>query len=772
MNTTRWAIAGTGSIAGKFAQALNSISNAEITAVYSRSAEKAADFAKKHKVSNHFSDFDKLLECDFDILYIAAPHSEHYPLMRRAVLAHKNVFCEKPFTVNSVQTEEIINLAEENGVFAVEAMCTAYLPVFKKMTEWINSGKIGNIKEIHANFHIDSSAERLVNKNLAGGALLDVGVYPLMLINSVFGSEPTDIRTKAEFTESGVDFRSMTAFEYGDKQAVMSIGLDYSFSNNALIIGDKGAIEIPHFSCADSIYMYVDGKLEAQEHFPHENHLYAEAEAVSGNIFEYSTAQTLAVMRLCDRLRAEWNLKYPSEIENLISKKKENPVTPLNNDPEWFRDAVFYHIYPLGFCGAPEQNNFTAPAESRILSLVKYAEHIREIGANALYLGPVFESSAHGYDTADYKTVDRRLGTNEDLKSVVRAMHENGIRVILDGVFNHVGRDFWAFRDVREKKWDSPYKDWFIVNFDGNSNYNDGFWYEGWEGHFELVKFNLFNPAVRNYLIECVRDWMRDFGIDGLRLDVAYSLNHDFIRELNHACKSENPAFFLLGEMLHGDYNTLCRDGMLDSVTNYECYKGIYSSVNCGNMHEIGYSLNRQFGPEQWTLYKGKNLYCFADNHDVSRIATIITDREKLPAVYGLLFSMPGIPSVYYGGEWGMEGDKTHGDKALRPFIDINNIPQNHLSEYIKRLAEIRKSTPALCWGDYLPLYTMPNQLAFARRFDGQTVIAAFNFDSNEHTAHFNAPFTRGTDLITSEKVSLENGLALKPKTAMIIIAD
>ena len=182
----------------------------------------------------------------------------------------------------------------------------------------------------------------------------------------------------------------------------------------------------------------------------------------------------------------------------------------------WYNDSVFYQIYPLGLCGAPEEND--GVQAHRILKLADWAEHIERLGCGALLLNPVFESDRHGYDTRDYRRVDCRLGTNEDLKAVVEAFHARGVRVVLDGVFNHVGRGFWAFRDVRERKWDSPYKDWFRISFDGNSNYNDGFWYEGWEGHYELVKLNLQNPAVVDYLLDTVRFWVEEFGIDGLRL--------------------------------------------------------------------------------------------------------------------------------------------------------------------------------------------------------------------------------------------------------------
>ena len=186
-------------------------------------------------------------------------------------------------------------------------------------------------------------------------------------------------------------------------------------------------------------------------------------------------------------------------------------------------------------------------------------------------------SPIHGYDTRDYRKIDCRLGTNEDFQEVCQALHEAGIRVVLDGVFNHVGRGFWAFRDVQEKREASPYKDWFHINFGGNSGYNDGFWYEGWEGHFELVKLNLQNPAVVDYLLDCVCFWMDEFNIDGLRLDVAYLLDENFMRRLHSTVKSRDEGFFLLGEMIHGDYKRIVNLEMLDSATNYECYKGAFT---------------------------------------------------------------------------------------------------------------------------------------------------------------------------------------------------
>ena len=393
-----------------------------------------------------------------------------------------------------------------------------------------------------------------------------------------------------------------------------------------------------------------------------------------------------------------------------------------------FYERTVYHIYPLGFCGAPREND--GIVTDRIKKTAEWAPYIASLGAGGVYLGPVFESGTHGYDTTDYRKIDTRLGTNEDFAHVCRTLHENGLGIILDGVFNHVGRDFFAFRDVREKKWDSPYKDWFHISFDGNSAYDDGFWYEGWEGHFELVKLNLGNPDVRNYLINSVRGWIADYDIDGLRLDVAYMLDGGFMRELAEICRSIKNDFFLVGEMIHGDYNRLL--GTLDSVTNYECYKGLYSAFNSMNMFEIGHSLTRQFGSDSWCLYRGRHLASFADNHDVTRIASILTRKEHLVPLYGLLFGMPGIPFVYYGSEWGAEGRKENGDDALRPSFDAP--VKNTLSESVSRFIKARRDTPELSYGDFKIIHMRNRQLVFERNYNGESTVIAVNADEEGYS--------------------------------------
>lgn len=428
----------------------------------------------------------------------------------------------------------------------------------------------------------------------------------------------------------------------------------------------------------------------------------------------------------------------------------------------WAYESVFYQIYPLGFCGAPFEND--GVLTPRIRKVIDWIPHIKNLGANAIYFSPVFESDTHGYNTRDFRKIDVRLGTNEDFADVCQALHKEGIRVVLDGVFNHVGRGFWAFQDVLEKRWDSPYKDWFHISFDGNSNYNDGLWYEGWEGNYDLVKLNLCHPDVKQHIFDSIRSWVEEFDIDGLRLDVAYCLDENFVRELRAFCDSLKPDFFLVGEMLHGDYNRLMNDSMLHSATNYECYKGLFSSFNSMNMFEIIHSLLRQFGPENWTLYRGKHLLCFVDNHDVSRIASNLTNEQHLPLIYALCFGMPGIPCVYYGSEWGAKANKSEGDPALRACFDAP--VENDLTAWISKLAAAKKASNALNYGDFRSVVLTNRQCIFERKTDSERVLVAINADNVPYTAHFDAGCGTAVDLITGHTHDFGGGSELPPYSA------
>ena len=274
-----------------------------------------------------------------------------------------------------------------------------------------------------------------------------------------------------------------------------------------------------------------------------------------------------------------------------------------------------------------------------------------------------------------------------------------------------------------------------------------------------LFRSNLRNEEVVEHIFSCIRGWVEEFDIDGLRLDVAYCLDHDFIRRLRSFCDSLKPDFFLVGETLHGDYNQLMNDTMLHSVTNYECYKGLHSSFNSMNLFEIIHSLLRQFGPEYWTLYKEKHLLSFVDNHDVTRVASILDNERHLPLIYALAFGMPGIPCVYYGSEWGARARKEEGDPALRACFDE---PQwNTLTEFISRLAAAKKASPALNYGSFRSVLLTNRQCIFERKCDTERVLVAINADGEAFDAHFDAGCGTALDLLTGEMHDFGGGSRL-----------
>ena len=428
----------------------------------------------------------------------------------------------------------------------------------------------------------------------------------------------------------------------------------------------------------------------------------------------------------------------------------------------WAYESVFYQIYPLGFCGAPFEND--GVLEHRILKVLDWIPHMEKLGIDAIYFSPVFESDTHGYNTRDYSKIDCRLGTNEDFKQVVQALHAHGIKVVLDGVFNHVGRGFHAFQDVVKNRENSPYLHWFHISLEGNSNYNDVLWYEGWEGNYDLVKLNLGNEEVVQHILNSVKGWVDEFDIDGLRLDVAYCLSDEFCRRLRGYCDGLKNDFFILGEVLHGEYGRMLAQKNIHSVTNYQCYKGLYSAFNSYNMFEIIHSLLRLFGPEDWTVARGAHLLSFVDNHDVTRVASILENPAHLPLIYAMTFGMPGIPCVYYGSEWGAKAQKSEGDPALRACFEQPVF--NELSEWISKLAEAKKHSKALNYGGFRSVVLTNRQCIFERNCDGERVFVAINADGAPYTAHFDAGCGRAVDLISGEMHDFGGGSELPPYSA------
>ncbi|MDO4649451.1 MAG: alpha-amylase family glycosyl hydrolase [Eubacteriales bacterium] len=403
---------------------------------------------------------------------------------------------------------------------------------------------------------------------------------------------------------------------------------------------------------------------------------------------------------------------------------------------KWFEEAVFYHMYPIGMTGAPRRNEQTEITH-RFEELEEWLPHVESLGCTAIYIGPLFESTSHGYDTKDYRMVDRRLGDNEDFRRFVQKAHDLGIKVVVDGVFNHTGREFFAFQDIQKNRENSPYCSWYKgINFGWNSPYNDGFGYEAWRNCFELVNLNYWEPKVREYILDVIGFWISEFDIDGIRLDCADCLDFSFMEEMRRYTNERKADFWLMGEVIHGDYSRYVKPHMLDSVTNYELHKGIYSGHNDHNYFEIAHTIRREFD-QNGGIYRGMKLYSFVDNHDVDRIASKLKVPGHIYPVHTLLFTLPGIPSIYYGSEWGIPGRKEGGnDDPLRPAVKLSEAlmhPDNpELLEWIQKLGKIRKENPALSMGSYQELLLTNRQYAFARILDDHGVIVAVNNDDKE----------------------------------------
>ena len=424
----------------------------------------------------------------------------------------------------------------------------------------------------------------------------------------------------------------------------------------------------------------------------------------------------------------------------------------------WYNEAIFYHIYPLGLTGAPKTNDYGAPV-SRLNTLLPWVDHIKEIGCTALYIGPLFESVGHGYETTDYKKLDSRLGTNEDLKNFVAACHEKGIKVIFDGVFNHTGRDFFAFKDIQQNREHSRYLNWYCnVNFGGNNEYNDGFSYENWGGYNLLVKLNQRNPEVQNYICDVIRFWVSEFDVDGIRLDAADVLDFDFMRALRRTAAEVKEDFWLMGEVIQGDYSRWVNGETLHSVTNYALHKALYSGHNDHNYFEIAHTV--KYLQNMGNL----DLYNFVDNHDVERIYTKLSNKAHFAPVHVLLYTLPGVPSIYYGSEFGIEGKKEKfSDDSLRPALNLEDyadaVQKNPCTALIAALGKVRQHTPALSYGSYAELQLTNRQFAFARDLDGVRVIVTVNNDDNAAGMSLQAGnCAEYIGTLTGQKVSVQGG--------------
>ena len=369
----------------------------------------------------------------------------------------------------------------------------------------------------------------------------------------------------------------------------------------------------------------------------------------------------------------------------------------------------------------------------RLDELRNYYDYFQNLGISVIQFGPIFESVSHGYDTIDYMKIDHRLGDNDLFRQIVSELHQLDIKVILDGVFNHTSRQFDAFSDIRtygEKSWR---RHWYHVDFsdNGNNPYHDGFDYKNWEGHYELVKLNLREKEVRDYIFDVVKYWMNDIGIDGWRLDVAYQISPQFWKEFRRVCKTANPECFLVGEMIHGQYTEWVGPDLLDSGTSYQVYKSIWSALNSKNMHELKAVLERSFHRE-WGLLKDLVLVNFLGNHDTTRIRSILNEDRFIFPAFLILFTLNGIASIYYGDEHGTMGEiEENSDHGVRKKITLDKEKWPALGceiyEHVVNLIKLRKQNHALIYGSLTPVYTDDECFAYLRLSNRQTLLIVIN---------------------------------------------
>jgi cyclomaltodextrinase / maltogenic alpha-amylase / neopullulanase len=363
--------------------------------------------------------------------------------------------------------------------------------------------------------------------------------------------------------------------------------------------------------------------------------------------------------------------------------------------------AIFWHVYPLGATGAPLRDWSTQDEAHRLPRLINWLDHLIELGCNGLLLAPVFASSTHGYDTLDHFRVDPRLGDDADFDRLIAACRERGIEVLLDGVFNHVGIHHPMVDGggpIRRLPDGSP---------------------EPWEGHGDLALLDHDDPRTAELVVDVMNHWL-DRGIAGWRLDVAYSVPTWFWAQVVDRVRQRHPDAVFLGEIIHGDYAALITEGHLDTVTQYELWKAIWSSIRDVNFFELAHALERHR-----EFMESGLMQTFVGNHDVDRIASTVGEEGAALAAV-LLLTLPGVPSIYYGDEQAFQGVKGTGfatDDALRPVLPetpaVLSLPAASMFELHRELIALRRRHPWLTRGQVEVLDTVNGAIRYAVTGDG-----------------------------------------------------
>ena len=387
--------------------------------------------------------------------------------------------------------------------------------------------------------------------------------------------------------------------------------------------------------------------------------------------------------------------------------------------PVWIEHAIWWQVYPLGFVGAfPMSPESPQPSQHRLRRLVDWFDHATALGASGIALGPIFASRTHGYDTTDHYRVDPRLGDDADFDYLVAEARRRGLRILLDGVFNHVGVDFAGHRKAPENEASARW-------FRGRPGR-----FHTFEGHSELITLNHDNPEVVDYTVDVMAHWLRR-GADGWRLDAAYAVPQQFWASTLPRVREQVPDAWFVGELIHGDYAAVVEAAKFDSATQYELWKAIWSSLNDGNFFELDWALQRHnaflasFAP-----------LTFIGNHDVTRIASRLERPEQLAHALVILLTIGGVPSVYAGDELGFRGVKEErygGDDAVRPEfgsppveLDRSGAKVWALHQY---LVGLRRRHPWLHAATTTTLRLDNRHYVYQTRRGGDALLVALNID-------------------------------------------
>ncbi len=397
----------------------------------------------------------------------------------------------------------------------------------------------------------------------------------------------------------------------------------------------------------------------------------------------------------------------------------------------WIDHAIFWHIYPLGFVGAEPAAMRDGVVKHRLGQIINWLDYVVELGASGLLLGPIFASSTHGYDTIDYLRIDARLGDEADFEKLIEAARQRGLRIVLDGVFNHVGRDFPALRAALQDRTGTGEASWFpLLRQDDASGEPD---YATFEGHHALVTLNHEAPAVADHVVHVMNYWL-DRGISGWRLDAAYAVPRRFWTDVLRRVRDKHPQAYLFGEVIHGDYSVFVRETEVDAVTQYELWKAIWSALNDRNLFELAWALDRHNGYLDTFV-----PMTFVGNHDVTRLASRLDDERHIAHALAILLTVGGTPCIYAGDEQAFRGIKENragGDDAIRPAFPIRPGEMLPFGQWTYRLHQqligLRRCHPWLRLARTQMIHIQNRQMVVAVRADCSALIVVLNLDDKE----------------------------------------